>query len=156
MRRLIVQFFIDSLAILAAVVLLSRIVVAQPFPFGGEGFSPVLTFEQSSYQLIELFITGAALTIFYSILRPLLVILTGRLLLWTLGAFQVVVIAIVLTFVSWLSPLALHLANPAWLWILVAALIVGGVRSALGAVLGLAGPPTGGDFSQRIWRYLDS
>lgn len=156
MRRFVVQVAIDSFAILVAVVILSRIEVAQPFPFGGEGFAPILSYAPSQWQWLELVVTGAFLTLLYSVLRPLLVILTGRLLLWSLGAFQLVIIAIVLSVVSLVTPIALTLANPLWIWILVASLIVGAIRSALGAVLGLAGPPTPGDFGNRIWRYLDA
>jgi ubiquinone biosynthesis protein len=155
MRRFVVQVVIDSIALLAMVAILSRIEVAQPFPFGGEGDAPILTFERSNWELLELFITGALLTVFYAVLRPILVVVTGRLLLWSLGTFQLVVISIVLALVAWVSPLKLHLAQPAWLWVLIAALIVGAVRTALGAVLGLAGPPTRGDFGPRIWRFLD-
>jgi ubiquinone biosynthesis protein len=155
MRRFIVQVAIDSFALFVVIIVLSRIAVAQPFPFGGEREQPILSFQRSTYELLELIVTGASLTVSYSVLRPVVIVLTGRLLLWSLGTFQVVVIAIVLAVVGWISPLNLQLASPAWLWILLAAVIVGAVRSALGALLGLTGPPTRGDLGARVWRYLD-
>src|SRR6187200_9636 len=136
MRRFIVQVTIDSLVILATVAVLSRIVVAQPFPFGGDGVAPIVSVDYSNWALVQLAITGASLTILYAIMRPLLIVLTGRLLLWSLGTFQIVVVAIVLAVSAWVSPLNIKLADPTWVWILVAALIVGALRIAAGAVLG--------------------
>src|SRR5689334_13842585 len=104
MRRLVVQVGIDIVSILVTVAILSRIDVQQPFPFGGEGTAPILSYGRTGYDLLELVITAVLLTLIYSVLRPLLVIVTGRLLLWSLGAFQIIVIAIVLTVVAWLSP----------------------------------------------------
>jgi ubiquinone biosynthesis protein len=155
MRRFLVQVGIDSLVIIVTFALLSRIQIAQPFPFG-TGSAPIVTVQWSEWALVQLVITGASLTVLYAVLRPLLVILTGRLLLWSLGTFQIVVIAIVLAIAAWVSPIVTQLADPTWVWILVAAAIVGGLRVLLGALLGLARPPNESDFGRRIWRYLDA
>jgi len=154
MRRFIVQVAIDTISLLVMLVLLSVFTVAQPFPFGS-GEAPIVTVERANYALIELLITGALLTAIYAILRPVIVVLTGRLILWSLGMFQIVVIAIVLAVVGWLSPLNIALANPPWFWLLLAALIVGAVRTAAGAVLGMAGPPTQSAIGIRVWQRLD-
>src|SRR5690242_16904883 len=106
MRRFLVQVAIDTFSILVAVAILSRIDVAQPFPFGGQGTAPILSYGRNGYEWLELVITAALLTATYTVLRPLLVILTGRLLLWSLGTFQIVVIAIVLSVVAYVSPLS--------------------------------------------------
>jgi len=156
LRRFIVQVVIDSLVILVTFWFLSRLQVAQPFPFGSTTPAPIIHVDWSSWALVELVITGASLTVLYALMRPLLVLLTGRLLIWTLGAFQIVVVAIVLSVATWLSPITLQVADPAWLWILLAALIVGSLRMLAGALLGLARPPKSDDFSERIWRYLDA
>lgn len=155
MRRFLVQVAIDSLVITATFFVLSRITIAQPFPFG-PGSAPIITIGWSEWAIVQLIITGASLTIIYAVLRPLLVLLTGRLLLWSLGTFQIVVVAIVLAIAAWVSPIVTTLADPTWVWILVAAVLVGGLRVLLGALLGLARPPNEEDFGRRIWHYLDA
>jgi len=156
MRRFIVQVAIDTIALLVTLVVLSLIQVAQPFPFGGAGtHAPIVTVEPVNYELLALVVTGAFLTLFYAVLKPAIVILTGRLLLWSLGAFQVVVIAIVLWVVAIFSPLKVHLADPSFLWILLAAAMVGASRTVLGAISGMAGPPTQGEVGGRVWQLLD-
>ena len=73
---------------------------------------PILTVEPSDYRILALLATGVLITVLYSILRPAIVILTGRLLLWSLGLFQVVVVAIVLWVVARLTPLHVTWPTP--------------------------------------------
>jgi ubiquinone biosynthesis protein len=156
MRRFILQVLIDTFALLIGLVVLSFIRVPQPFPFGGpETQIPIVTIENSDFRWLALVVTGLLLTTFYMVLRPVIVILTGRLLLWSLGAFQVVVIAIVLWVVARFTPLHIVGADPTILWFLLLAAMLGVIRMVLGAVLGMAGPPSQGEIGGRVWGILD-
>jgi ubiquinone biosynthesis protein len=154
MRRFVVQVLIDTVALLVAILVLSRIEVAQPFPFG-TGTAPVITILDQAHFWLAMVATGAILTVTYSILRPAIIMLTGRLLLWSMGLFQIVVIGIVLWVVGLVTPLNREAAEPRWLWLLVGALFVGAVRVVLGAILGLAGPQTSPGRRRLLWQWLD-
>ena len=126
MRKFVLQVAIDTVALLVSLAIFTLFSVPQPFPFGGTGIAvPIVTVEPSDYRILALVATGVLITVFYSILRPAIVILTGRLLLWSLGLFQVVVVAIVLWVVARITPLHITAADPALLWLL---LISVGVR----------------------------
>ena len=156
MRRFILQVAIDTAALLLSLFVFSLISVPQPFPFGGAGTAvPIVTVESSDYRILALLATGVLVTVLYSILRPAIVILTGRLLLWSLGLFQVVVVAIVLWVAARLAPLHVAMADPALLWLLLIAAIFGVLRLILGAVVGTAGPPAQAEVGGRIWSLLD-
>ena len=124
MRRFVVQVLIDTIALLVTIALLSLIEVAQPFPFGS-GYAAIITVEPQPNFWLAMVVSGFLLTVTYSILRPVIIMLTGRLLLWSMGLFQVVVIAIVLWVVGQLTPLNREAADPRWLFLLVAAVLVG-------------------------------
>ena len=154
MRRFVVQVLIDTIALLVTIFLLSLIEVAQPFPFGS-GYAAIITIEPQPNFWLAMVVSGFLLTVTYSILRPVIIMLTGRLLLWSMGLFQVVVIAIVLWVVGQLTPLNREAADPRWLFLLVAAVLVGAIRVVLGAVLGLAGPAGGYGRRRVLWQWLD-
>jgi ubiquinone biosynthesis protein len=155
MRRFVLQIAIDTVALLISLLVFSFITVPQPFPFGGAGTAPIVMIERRDFELLALLATGLILTVSYAILRPVIVILTGRLLLWSMGAFQVVVVAIVLWVVGRISPLHVTGADPTLLWLLLLAAVFGVIRMLLGAVLGMAGPPTQTEIGGRVWRLLD-
>jgi len=156
MRRFILQAAIDTVALLVSLLVFTFPTVPQPFPFGGEGTAvPIVTVEPSDWRWLALIATGVLITLFYAILRPVIVILTGRLLLWSLGLFQVVVVAIVLWFVARISPLHIVGADPTILWLILLAAVFGAIRMVLGAILGMAGPSSQGEVGGRIWGLLD-
>jgi ubiquinone biosynthesis protein len=156
MRRFILQAAIDTVALLVSLLVFMFFTVPQPFPFGGEGTQvPIVTVEPSDWRWLALIATGVLITLFYAVLRPVIVILTGRLLLWSLGLFQVVVVAIVLWVVGRISPLHVTVADPSIVWLLVISAVFGVIRMVLGAILGMAGPSAQSEVGGRIWSLLD-
>jgi ubiquinone biosynthesis protein len=156
MRRFVLQVAIDTVALLVSLLVFTFFSVPQPFPFGGEGTQvPIVSIEPTDFRWLALIATGVLVTVFYAILRPVIVILTGRLLLWSLGLFQVAVVAIVLWAVARITPLHITGAAPTILWLLLLAAVFGVIRMVLGAILGMAGPSAQGEVGGRIWRLLD-
>ena len=102
-------------------------------------------------------VTGLLVALFESLVKPIIVALTGRLLLWSAGFFIVVVNAIVLWLVGRFSPLTLELAEPTLLWLLLLAALYTILSSVLDAVLGLTRPSVdAAERGQSIWRILDA
>ena len=91
-RRFLLQVVVDSAAIAAAVIILGFITVPSPFPFG-TGRVPIVQADNARIYIVLL--SGLGLTIGNIILRPILVAFTGRLIIWSMGLFSVVVTAII-------------------------------------------------------------
>ena len=83
--------------------------------------------------------------------------LTGRLLYSTLGLFIVIINAIAIWLTSLIAPIKIGIvADPAFLWIIVAAALYTGLSTLMDALLGLNRPTFGTDNSGGIWRFLES
>ncbi len=153
-RRFILQVVVDTIAITAGVLILSLLTAPDPFPFG-TGRVPVVQVE--SDRAIFFVVAGLGLTIGNLLVRPIVVALTGRVLIWSVGLFSVVVTAIVIWFVGRFTPLDLKVASPWGLWFLVGAAIVQVVGSALSALTGLTRPSLNPERSTTgMWSILDA
>jgi ubiquinone biosynthesis protein len=154
MRRFAVETLIDALVILGLGFLLSLIRVPQPFPFG-DGSAPILAPQAAG--LIAYLAFAVALALANRVLRPVVVALTGRLVLETAGLFLVVVTWISLWAASLIAPDLFTIAAPAPLWSLVGAAAFGLVSVLVDALFGLSRPSL--DASGRgsaVWRILDT
>jgi len=154
MRRFILQVIVDTIAITAAVLVLSFLHVPDPFPFGA-GSIPVVQVE--SDRIAYFLLAGVGLTVGNVVVKPIIVAFTGRLLIWSVGLFSVVITAIIIWLVGRFTPLDLHVASPYVLWLLVGAALVLVIGSALSALLGLTRPSLAPDRSTTgVWSILDA
>jgi ubiquinone biosynthesis protein len=153
-RRFALQVVVDTLAIAGALFLLSLFSAPSPFPFG-TGRVPIVQLENGS--LVYLLLSGLGLTIGNVVLRPVIVAITGRLLIWSMGLFSVVITALVLFVTGTLTPLQVTVADPWWAWLLLLAANVQLFGALLAAVLGLTRPSITPDHTTRgVWGVLDS
>jgi ubiquinone biosynthesis protein len=154
MRRFVVEAAIDAVIALVIIVLLSFIVIAQPFPFGSSS-APIIQLRGAG--LVGFLIWAAILVLVNRFARPVLVAFTGRLLLSTMGAFLVIINAFALWLTSVISPIKIGLvADPTLLWLLVAAALYTLLSGLANAVLGLNRPTIGPDSERSVWRLLES
>ncbi len=153
-RLFVLRVVIDTLLVAFLLWFLSLFTVASPFPFG-TGQVQIITITSES--LLAVAVTGLLVALFESFVKPIIVALTGRLLLWSAGFFIVVVNAIVLWLVGRFSPLTLQVAEPTLLWLLLLAALYTILSSVLDAVLGLNRPSVdAAERGQSIWRILDA
>ena len=141
MRRLFVQFLIAaaSIGIVLFVLSLLRIVT-----FGDRGLAYVL-------------VLGLILAIANVTVRPVLLLFTGRWLISSFGLVLIVIDTIVLWLAAWISPLSISFAEPTWLWIPLATILIIILSTSAELVLGVDRPSFDVSDRQRaIWRVLDS
>ena len=88
MRRFVVEVVIDGLIIFILLLILSFIHIPQPFPFGEER-API--FERQAHGVLPYLWAGLVIAVVERLVRPLVVALTGRLVLSTMGLFLAIV-----------------------------------------------------------------
>jgi ubiquinone biosynthesis protein len=154
MRRFVVEVVIDGLIIFILLLILSFIHIPQPFPFGEER-API--FERQAHGVLPYLWAGLVIAVVERLVRPLVVALTGRLVLSTMGLFLVAVNAITLWVATIFIPgLALG-ASPRLVWFLVAAGLFTILSALADALLGLNVPLIDDQGQGRsIWRLLDA
>ena len=154
MRRFILQVAVDTVAIVGALLLLGFISVPQPFPFGST-LVPIAHVDNG--RILFLVLSGLGLTIGNIVIKPVIVAFTGRLLIWSVGLFSVVITALVLYITNQVTPLETSFASPTWLWLILGAAVVQLIGSLLGALLGLTRPSLAPDRSTKgVWGILDA
>ena len=154
MRRFLVEAIADALIFLVIILLLSRIEVSQPFPFGPDQ-APILAFRGAG--LAAVLVAAAVLVLAERFVRPVIVAFTGRLLLSTMGVFLVIVNTIVLWVAALVAPDIATIASPALLWFLVIGALYTLFTTIVRAVLGLNRPRLEtGRAMPMMWRLLDS
>src|SRR5262245_53038156 len=154
MRRFVVEAIADATTVIAIILVLSLIEVPQPFPFG-TGQAPIL--ELTGAGAAAIVVAAAILVLTERFVRPLIVALTGRLLLSTMGLFLVIVNSLVLWIASLLAPNIAQIASPPVLWFLVVGALYTLGTTIVRALLGLNRPrlvATGE--GPALWRFLDS
>ena len=154
MRRFVVEAIADATCVIVIILLLSLIEVPQPFPFG-TGQAPILELRGSG--VLAIIAAAAILVLVERFVRPLIVALTGRLLLSTMGLFLVIVNTLVLWIASLLAPDIARIAAPQLLWFLVVGALYTLATTVVRALLGLNRPrlPSSGT-TPALWRFLDS
>ena len=153
-RLFVLRVVIDTILVAFLLWFLSLFEVNSPFPFGTTTV-PIITITSKS--LLAVVVTGVLVALFESFVKPIIVALTGRLLIWSAGLFIVVVNALVLWLVGRFSPLTLEVAEPTLLWLLLLAALYTILSSVLDAVFGLNRPSVdAAERGQSIWRILDA
>lgn len=154
MRRFLIEAVLDAVVVFAILVLLSIIHVPQPFPFGDER-SPI--FQTGGVGVLAFLWAGIAIGLVNRFVRPLIVALTGRWVLSTMGIALLAVNAIALWVATILMPDLGVSAQPRLLWFVLAAALFTIVTAALDAILGLNVPDLDDQGGGRsIWRLLDA
>ena len=121
MRRFLVQAAIDAL-IAVAIIVLSRIEITQPFPFG-QDTAPII--QPVGGGILVYLLWGAIFALVNRVVRPVLVALFGRLIFSTLGLFVVVITALTILATSRLFPVQIVIvADPQPIWLLLVAALV--------------------------------
>ena len=153
MRRFIVEVVIDTVLLGVIVLVLGIVSVPQPFPFG-TGSAQIVALRGAG--IVGFASWAAVLVLVNRFARPVLVALTGRLLFSTMGLFVVIINAIAIWITSILAPIKIGtVAEPSYLWIIVAAALYTALSTVAGAVLGLNRPDLGADRSRGIWGFLE-
>jgi ubiquinone biosynthesis protein len=154
MRRFLVEAALDAVIIFLILVLLSIIHVPQPFPFGTERAS---IFQSGGIGVLGFLWIGIAIGLVNRFVKPLVVALTGRWVLSTMGVALIVINAINLWIATLIIPELGVVAQPRLIWFLVAAALFTVLSAAVDAVFGLNVPDVTADGSGRsIWRVLDA
>ncbi|MFI5226298.1 MAG: AarF/UbiB family protein [Candidatus Limnocylindrales bacterium] len=154
MRRFVVGIVLDALILFIVLAVLGLLTVPQPFPFGAERVHIVTLDAAGAWAFL---FAGLVIALVDGLVRPVIVALTGRLVLSTMGAFLVVVNAITLWVASLFAPQLAIAASPRILWFLVVAALFTILSMLTDAVFGLNIPDI--DESGRgraIWRLLDA
>jgi len=154
MRRFIVETVVDGLVLVLIVLLLDVVTVPQPFPFGTEQ-APILTNLHSG--AIAWLVAAAALVLAQRFVRPVIVALTGRLLISTMGLFVIIVNALVIWTATFIAPDLTKAADPIALWLLLVAALYTLLGTVADALLGLNRPHlTVTASSDALWRFLEA
>jgi ubiquinone biosynthesis protein len=106
--------------------------------------------------LLVFIIAGVVLALLNAVLRPLIVMLTGRLLITTMGLFVIVVNFLIFWVIYLLFPNQIVIDQPALLWLLIASVLITLVDTALQTILGLNQPSINiSGEGQGIWKLVD-
>ena len=154
MRRFLVEVFLDAVIVFVILFVLSLLNIPQPFPFG-DGRGPII--ERTATGILPYLLAGLAIGLVDRLVRPLIVALTGRLVLSTLGLFLIIVNAISLWIATLIIPDIAVAASPKLLWFLLASALFTVLSSLADAVFGLNVPLVDDQGNGRsIWRLLDA
>ena len=155
MRRFLAQILIGSASIVLVALVLSFINLSYIDPSTDTPYDgPVMGLASPALLTATWF--ALLFAVVDAVLRPILMIASGRLLLRTMGGFLIVVNVLVILFVDWLAGNAITFAAPRLLWAVVTAILFTLVDSAIEIVVGVDRPSI--DITDRdriIWRLLD-
>jgi len=155
MRRFIAQVVVNTLTILIVVLLFSLINVDYTDPFTGVRFTgPALAFGANPVATLVFLALFVALV--GAFVRPMILVLTGRLLLRSMGLILIVVNVLLVAVAGALAPGELIIAQPTWFWGTLVALVFSLFSSGIQIVVGIDRPQIDMSDRQRsIWRFLD-
>jgi ubiquinone biosynthesis protein len=152
-RRFVVEVVVDALIVALVGLLLSLIHVSQPFPFG-TGSAPIFARIAAGWWVYLLF--AVILGVVNRVLRPVVVALTGRLVLATGGLLLIGITWLMLVVTSRFVPDMFVVAEPWWLWTLLAAALFSLGSVFCDALFGLSRPSLDPEGRGRfVWRLLD-
>ena len=155
MRRFIAQVVVNTLTILLVLFLFSLINVDYTDPFTGLRFTgPALAL--GANPLLTLLFMALFVALVGAFVRPIILVLTGRLLLRSMGLILIVVNVFLVAVAGWLAPGEFVVAQPTWFWGTLIALVFTLLASGITIVVGIDRPQIDMSDRQRaIWRLLD-
>jgi len=153
-KRFAVQVALDTIAVVTTLVLFTFVRV--PF-VGADGSHVTIPVIKITGGILSYVIIGAVLVVADAVIRPIVVALTGRLLLWSMGLFLLVLNAVIFALAGWLAPVDWEIADPQLLWIFLAATVYTVLQTIGTSILGLNRPIVDeSGRGQLIWRILDA
>ncbi len=155
MRRFIAQVIVNTLTILIVLLIFSLIKVDNTDPFTGLRFAgPALAL--GTYPLATLLFMALFVALVGVFVRPIILVLTGRLLLRSMGLILIVVNVALVAVAGWLAPGEFVVAQPTWFWGTLIAVVFTLISSVIQIVVGIDRPQIDVSDRQRaIWRLLD-
>lgn len=154
LRRFVLEVAIDSALLSVIVLVLGVFHVPQPFPFG-ETRAPILGFQDIDLWEVAWF--AGALVLVNRFARPVIVALLGRVILRTLGLFVVVINAVTIYLATLISPTFVAVADPFWLWLIVAATLFTALSAVVMTALGLNRPAAVAlGYGGPVWDVLEA
>ncbi len=155
MRRFIAQVVVNTLTIILVLFVFSLIKVNYTDPFTGATYTgPALAL--GANPVLTLVSLGFFVALVGAFVRPIVLVLTGRLLLRSMGLILIVVNVLLVFVAGWLAPGDVVVALPTWFWGPLIALVFTLVSSGINIVVGIDRPQIDMSDRQRsIWRLLD-
>ncbi len=155
MRRFFAQVVVNTLTILVVLVLFSLIKVDYTDPFTGVEFrGPALALGPNP--VLTLVFMALFVALVGAFVRPVVLVLAGRLLLRSMGLILIVVNVFLVFVAGWLAPGEFIVAPPTWVWGTLIALVFTLLASGINIVVGIDRPQIDMSDRQRaIWRLLD-
>lgn len=104
--------------------------------------------------LVYLFL-GLLFGLLNAFVHPFVLLVTGKLLIWTMGLFVIVINGLMFYLLTWLAPSTYSIDSPVLLWVTIAGVVMAVVVTTLEAVLGLDSPVIDDARKSRFyWRWL--
>jgi ubiquinone biosynthesis protein len=151
-RAFIVQVLVNTFAMIATLLLLSLVQLPVTNPDGTRTSIPLLVIPGDLLQI------GIVIALVNALVRPLLLAITGRWILRSLGLAIIVINAVLFWLVSEISRLMeipWQVPDPWPLWIFIDSLVFTLILAILNAFLGLGRPRLDSSGSGAIWRFID-
>lgn len=150
-RRFLFQVIINSIALFFTLLLFRLI----RLPDASGQMVPVFTIDDLVLWMVP--ILGLIFTGIGWVLRPVLLMLFGRLVIQTLGLFLFVIDALVFWLTTRVSPFEFNIAPPVIVWTLIAALFYGLFKFVVSALVGVDRPQVERDASSAaVWKRLEN
>src|SRR5262245_24414179 len=118
-RRFLFQVIINSIALLLTLLVFRLIRV--PAPDGSGQTVPVFTVDDLVFWMVP--VLGLIFTAVSWVMRPILLMIFGRLVIRTFGLFLLIIDTLVFWVTTRLSPFEFQIAPPQILWLFVAAIL---------------------------------
>jgi ubiquinone biosynthesis protein len=153
-KRFAVQVALDTVAVVLTLAIFTFVRIQIT---AGDGSLVTVPVAKISGSILSYVAIGAILVLADTFVRPIVIALTGRLLLWSMGLFLLVLNAVIFALAAWLSPVDWVVANPELLWVFLVATLYTILQTIGSSILGLNRPivdETGR--GQLIWRILDA
>jgi ubiquinone biosynthesis protein len=153
LRRFAIEALIDAAILVVIVLVLGIIHIPQPFPFG-TARAPIVGFDDVDAWEVAWFAGMVVLANRFA--RPVIVAVVGRLVLRTLGLFVVVINAVTIYLAALVSPDFIRIADPYWVWLLIAAALYTALSAVVMTALGLNRPSGLAVGGGPIWETLEA
>ena len=111
--------------------------------------------ENNFIKLLVYLVLGIVFGLINAWIRPLVLFVTGTLVIWTMGLFTFVINGLMFYLLSILTPNLMIINSPAVLWVILAGAIMGVVVTVLEAIFGLDSPVIDNSGKSKFyWRWL--
>jgi ubiquinone biosynthesis protein len=160
MRQFIVKWFSDTVALMLTILLLPMVDLAYTFPlaplYRAVGWTTYESQPAWFHRLFLFAILGFIYALIDKFIKPVLIVITGRLILATMGIWLVIVNVLVFFLLFWVAPLQWHIATPPWLWITLGGVLFTVISILMDVILGSEQPrPISEQENLRYWRIVE-